>query len=93
MIISILSSIFLPPGPPGVPVAGGEHRQPLLMEELEVLVELRDDRVTVRNGKPAPGTEVVLHVDDEQRSFAFHRNPLDNDLFKPPGSMAWQRPY
>ena len=49
-----------------MPVAGGEDGRPGVLRGLDPGIEDRHDGVAARHGQGTAGTEITLHVDDEQ---------------------------
>ena len=56
-----------------VPVASNKDRHARLSEPLNIAVENRHNTIAVLHAQSAAWTEIILHVDDQQRFANFHR--------------------
>lgn len=56
-----------------MPVASGENRQSSLRESLEVIVDGLDDAIAFGDCERAARTEIVLYVNQDERSVSVHR--------------------
>ena len=59
-----------------VPVARGHDRQPCRFELADISIQHRHHLISARNRQGAAGTEIVLHIDNQEGISFLHHHRL-----------------